>query len=180
MKKIHRRALSILLTTVIALGATSPNLLFANTVDGSTTGDSITSTEVSVELTYSSFIEQLKTLEVYADEYVKINSSENPKELVLNYVRTGVDKYANSSGWEILAGKTKKAFIDYVAQRETLTGNVASGLRDLNLLNTPNGQEVEFGHMFGTMNIGIFNASSLTSSDFGGWAGGLGGLAPIC
>ena len=123
--------------------------------------------------TFKDFLSHLKNLEVYAKEYVKNSANENVKELVLNYIRTGVEKYASSGGWEILAGKTKTDFINYVAEREKETGNIASGVRNLNNFTTPNGQEVEFGHMFGTMNIGIFNKNSTTSSDFGGWAGDL-------
>ena len=123
--------------------------------------------------TYAEFLAHLKNLEVYAKEYAKTNTNEDVKELVLNYVRTGVEKYASSGGWEILAGKTKTDFIEYVAKREKETGNIASGVRNLNKFTTPNGQEVELGHMFGTMNIGITNKNSSTSSDFGGWAGDL-------
>lgn len=122
---------------------------------------------------YKEFLAHLKNLEVYAKGYAKINTNEDVKELVLNYVRTGVEKYASSGGWEILAGKTKTDFIEYVAKREKETGNIASGVRNLNKFTTPNGQEVELGHMFGTMNIGITNKNSSTSSDFGGWAGDL-------
>ncbi len=122
-------------------------------------------------MTFAEFINQLRNLEIYAKEYINL-ANEDEKELVLNYIRTGVERYSDGA-WNIIAGAPKTGFINFVSEREQETGNPASGLRDLNNFIIPNGQEVEFEHMFGTMNIGYLNNQSLTSADFSGWAGDL-------
>ena len=128
------------------------------------------SEELSVE-TYAEFLAALKVLEGYADTYAAANGKD-AKLLVLNYIRTGVKKYTSDS-WVTVAGAEETEFVNYVAAQDAAKGTVASGLRNVSKFYTPNGQLVEFDHMFGTMNISWKNASN---ADMGGWAGDLSDL----
>ena len=126
---------------------------------------------------YETFIADLKVLEGYATDYANGHSGENATELLVNFVRTGVSRY-NSGSWNILAGEEKTAFVSYVAAQDAANGTHAMDLRSLGGLNMPNGQKMEFDHVFGTMNITIYMArknptEAQTYADLGGWAGDL-------
>ena len=118
---------------------------------------------------YASFISELKVLEGYAENYAQTHTANDAIELVINFIRTGVDKYTTGS-WTTLAGEEITGFTSYVAQQDASRGTTASRLRNLNVLIAPNGQEVEFEHMFGAMNIAYINRNS---ADIGSWAGDL-------
>ena len=49
---------------------------------------------------YSAFISALKVLEGYADTYAE-TSGKDAGELVINFIRTGVDRY-NDGNWTLL------------------------------------------------------------------------------
>ena len=123
---------------------------------------------------YDGFLQGLQILEGYAAEYAAENGG-NPVELTLNYVRTGVDKYATGL-WNELAGPENTAFTEYVALKDAENGTSASAMKDLGSFTAPNGQICELNHMFGVMDITYHNrnASNPTdSADLGGWAGDL-------
>ncbi len=150
-KAVFKRILALLMAAVLCFGVASP--LVAQALD-------------QTKLYYD-FLDNLKVLEGYADSYVMANSGD-PKELVINYIRTGVDRYTEGN-WVTLAGEEKKAFTAYVAKQDADNGTNAAALRDLELFYLPNGDQVDFGHMFGTLNIAYINAQA--SGDLGGWAG---------
>ena len=125
--------------------------------------------EITVVSDYSSFITELKVLEQYANDYAAINSLD-ATELVINYIRTGIEEY-NTDSWAILAGAENTAFVSYVADQDAANGTTAQALRGIGTFQTPNGQTVEFAHMFGAMNIAYYNNNAQTSADFGSWAG---------
>ena len=108
-------------------------------------------------------------LEQYASDYAAMNSLD-ANELVINYVRTGIEKY-NTDSWAILAGSENTAFVSYVVEQDTANATTAQALRGIGTFQTPNGQTVEFAHMFGAMNIAYYNSNAQTSADFGSWAG---------
>ncbi len=116
---------------------------------------------------YATFLAALKVLEGYAGSYVSANGGD-AKELVINYIRTGVERYTEGN-WVTLAGEEKTAFVEYVAQQDAANGTNAAVLRDLASFTLPNGNGVDFGHMFGTLNIAYINVQA--SADLGGWAG---------
>ena len=120
---------------------------------------------------YTTFVKELKVLEGYAESYAAENGGD-ANELVLNFVRTGVERY-NDGNWVTLAGPEKTAFVNYVAEQDTANGTTAMRLRNILISNfkLPNGDQVDFGHMFGTMNIAYLTA--VASADLGGWAGDL-------
>ena len=131
--------------------------------------------------TYEDFMASLKLLEEYANAYAKANPGKDPMWLLIKYVRTGVDRY-NSGSWNIMAGYEDEAFADYVkAQEEAYNKSVptveeminVTGIKNIGSFKLPNGQTVDFGHMFGTMDITYHNKTSINHADVSGWAGDL-------
>ena len=119
---------------------------------------------------YASFIAYLKVLEGYADSYAAANSGKAAAELVINFIRTGVDRY-NDGNWKTLAGEEIVGFTNYVKEQDAANGTKAMYLRNIVIddFKLPNGDLVDFGHMFGTLNIAY--VASVQSADLGGWAG---------
>ena len=126
--------------------------------------------EVAPAADYDAFLSALKVLEAYAGDYAATNPGMDSTELVINYIRTGIEKY-NSDSWAILAGPENTEFVSYVAQRDTEEGTTAQSLRGIGTFETPNGQTVEFGHLFGALNIAYYSNTDQGNADFGSWAG---------
>ena len=123
----------------------------------------------SAEVTnYADFMTGLKQLEKYAEAYGKA-ASRDPGELVLNFIRTGVERYQDSN-WNTLAGPEIVGFTEYVQTQDAETGTNVMDLRDIVIdeFYLPNGNQVDFGHMFGCMNISYIAKGS---ADLSGWAG---------
>ncbi len=129
---------------------------------------------------YDTFIINLAALEEIANMYAAEFPGKDPVELVIKYIRTGVDKYTEGS-WGIMAGYEDADFAAYVARFEedynAMAGPDAAlrvtALKDLENFVLPNGDTVDFGHMFGTMDITYHNKTSLNHADVAGWAGDL-------
>ena len=121
---------------------------------------------------YADFLANLKQLEIYADEFAS-QSSRDPGELVLNFIRTGVERYQDGN-WAALAGVEITVFTEYVEAQDAANGTSVMDLRDIVIDNftLPNGNPSDFGHMSGTMNISYVNAA-VQSDDLAGWAGDL-------
>ena len=123
---------------------------------------------------YDGFIAGLQILEGYAEAYASENGGD-AVEYTLNYVRTGVDKYATGL-WNELAGSEITEFKEYVAQQDAANGTNASAMKDLGMFTAPNGQDCELNHIFGVMDITYHNRNASNpkdSADLGGWAGDL-------
>ena len=137
----------------------------------------LTADDFSEISSYEAFIEQLPILEGYAQEYAAENTKEEANSLVINFIRTGVTRY-NSDSWAIIAGSEKTEFVDYVLAKDSELGTQASSLRKLNTFYLPNGDIVDFGHMFGTMDIISYKGDIHSdTADMGGWAGDICDLA---
>ena len=128
---------------------------------------------------YESFIHNLAILEELAYYYSMEVPGVDPLELVIKYIRTGVDRY-NEGSWGIMAGYENKGFAEFVAKIEDdMNATVVnpeefitvSALKNIEMFIIPNGELVDFGHMFGTMDITYFNKKSMNHADVGGWAG---------
>jgi len=119
---------------------------------------------------YSEFMTNFKQLEIYAEEFGATNNKDKG-ELVLNFIRTGVERYQDGT-WSALAGEEITAFTQYVEAQDVAKGTTVMNLRDIviNNFTLPNGNPVDFGHMFGTMNIS-YVAAQIQSDDLSGWAG---------
>ena len=126
-------------------------------------------------MTYEEFFSDLKVLEGYADTYAKEHEGEEEVELVINYIRCGVEKYVGGN-WTVLAGEERKEFTNYVSAKDTENGTTASALRNLDTFTIPNGQTVDFAHMFGCMDISYHTlktnpTAAVTNADLSGWGG---------
>ena len=124
---------------------------------------------------YSTFLAALKVLEGYAQTYAREHAGEDATGLVINYIRCGVEKYTSGS-WVMLAGEEKTEFTKYVSDQDAANGTTAGALRSLTEFTLPNGDKVDFVHMFGCMDISYHtmqtNASAaVTNADLGGWGG---------
>ena len=117
---------------------------------------------------YADFMTELKQLETYADTYAA-SVGRDAGELVLNFIRTGVERYQDSN-WTTLAGEEIVGFTNYVKAQDAETGTTAMNLRDIETkdFKLPNGNQADFGHMFGCMNISYVAKGS---ADLSGWAG---------
>ena len=74
-------------------------------------------------VSYDEFVENLVKLEEIAHDYVKANPGNDPLELMIKYIRTGVERY-NSGSWGIMAGYENTDFANYVRryEKENYTG----------------------------------------------------------
>ena len=131
--------------------------------------------------TFEEFMTSLEMLEEYANAYAKANPGKDPLWLLIKYVRTGVDRY-NSGSWNIMAGYEDEGFAEYVMKQEEAYNKAVptvddminvTGIKNIKNFKIPNGQGVDFGHMFGTMDITYHNKNSINHADVSGWAGDL-------
>lgn len=125
---------------------------------------------------YAIFLADLKVLERYAASYAS-TTKENATALVINYIRTGVERYTSGT-WTTMAGGENTSFTAYVAAQDAANGTTAADLKDLGDITLPNGNVVDLGHMFGTLDITYYatvqgSASNVIQAraDLGGWAG---------
>lgn len=125
--------------------------------------------DTAVVTDYATFLARLKELEPYAESYAASNG-EDANELILNFIRTGVEKY-NDSDWQIMAGVENTGFVSYVSEMDSKNGTHASDLRKLKGFYMPNGERVDFAHMIAALNIAY--VGSQTTADMSGWAGDL-------
>lgn len=170
----------VLLTGAVALAACAAMTPFAHAeeafapsqgeMSASQAQTAVEGAEVAPAADYDAFLSALKVLEAYAGDYAATNPDMDSTELVINYIRTGIEKY-NSDSWAILAGPENTEFVSYVAQRDTEEGTAAQSLRGIGTFETPNGQTVEFGHLFGALNIAYHGDNAQEPADFGSWAG---------
>ncbi len=125
-------------------------------------------------LNWETFKEGLEALEYYAAIYAKNNPGKDPMKLMINYLRTGVDRYTDDS-WETMAGAPETSFIKDVLAYDDIYGTHAYALREMDGLEItmPNGEKMEFDHLFGAMNVSSKNNYGVNNTDFGSWVGDL-------
>ncbi len=134
-----------------------------------------------LELNWETFKESVQALEYYAALYAEKNPGKDPLKLMFNFLRTGVERY-NDDSWQTLAGDPESAFIKDVLAYDDIYGTHAYALRELDLksITLPNGQEMEFDHLFGSLNVSSKNNYGVKNTDFGSWAGDLCDLIEAC
>ena len=120
---------------------------------------------------YSDFIKSLTELETYAREYADEHAGEDPNALVINFIRCGVEKYTSGT-WTTFCGEEKTAFTTFVAEKDVENATEASRLRKLETFTLPNGDRVEFAHMFGCMDM-AYHTGNQNTADLGSWVGDL-------
>ena len=133
-----------------------------------------TVTEIS---DYATFLSCFKVLEGYAQTYAEENAGEDANALIINYIRTGVERYTSGT-WEMVCGKENTAFTAYVSEQDTANNTSASALKNLGNFTLPNGNKVDLGHVFGAMDVanyakvqGMTDAVVQARADMGSWAG---------
>ena len=125
---------------------------------------------------YATFISYLNVLEGYASDYATANGGD-ANGLVISFIRTGVKRFSTGT-WTLVAGPENTDFTAYVAAQDEANGTHASDLKHLGEFALPNGNEVDLGHLFGTIDIAYYAKSQsmadsvvLARFDMGGWAG---------
>ena len=130
---------------------------------------------------YEDFLYYLSALEELAQVYAEQNPGKDPINLVIKYIRTGVDRY-NSGSWNIMAGYEDAGFASFVEYMEAQVNKDleegdepirVTSMKNIEEFRLPNGDWVDFGHMFGTMDLSYHNKGSQEHADVGGWAGDL-------
>ena len=126
---------------------------------------------------YAAFLSGLKLLEGYAQTYAAENAGENVNALIINFIRTGVERYTSGT-WEMVCGKENTAFTAYVAEQDAANGTSASALKNIENFALPNGDPADLGHVFGAMDVanyakvqGMTEAAVQARADMGSWAG---------
>ncbi len=123
-------------------------------------------------LDWESFQISLEQLEVYANEYAENNPGKDAVKLMINFIRTGVDRY-NDDDWVTMAGAEETVFVNEVIAKDEINGTHAYALRHLVDIDMPNGEIMEFGHLFGALNVSSHKNYTQSNTDFGSWAGDL-------
>ncbi len=130
---------------------------------------------------YQTFIMYLYNLEGLASMYVLDHPGKDPAALVIKYIRTGVDRY-NSGSWGIMAGYEDADFANFIQQvQDSFNASVETeeekmyitALKNLEVMELPNGEQSDLGHVFGTMDITYHNKFGQNHADVGGWTGDL-------
>ena len=176
-RKVTKQMLAAGLTVIMLFSALFPVNAFALGGQGNMAGieGTVPAQAAQDAPEYYAFLRNLKVLEGYAQTYAREHTGEDAVGLVINYVRCGVEKYTGGS-WTMLAGEEKTDFTKYVTNQDAANGTTAGALRSLTEFTLPNGDEVDFVHMFGCMDISYHtmktNASAATiNGDLGGWGG---------
>ncbi len=176
--RLVKRHLSLCLVLVMLLTAMLPVSVFAagSNDEGSVAsgGNAAATTMIS---DYATFLSCFKVLEGYAQTYAEENAGEDANALIINYIRTGVERYTSGT-WEMVCGKENTAFTAYVSEQDTANNTSASALKNLGNFTLPNGNKVDLGHVFGAMDVanyakvqGMTDAVVQARADMGSWAG---------
>ncbi len=125
-------------------------------------------------LTWDTFKLALSQLEAYAGEYAKNNPGKDPTKLVINFIRTGIERYTDDD-WVTMAGAEETVFVNEVLAKDSNNGTIAYALREIEYLEItmPNGEKMVFDHLFGALNVSSHKNYTQSNTDFGSWAGDL-------
>ena len=181
--RLVKRHLSLCLVLVMLLTAMLPVSVFAagsNDEGSAASGGNAAATTMISD--YATFLSCFKVLEGYAQTYAEENTGEDANALIINYIRTGVERYTSGT-WEMVCGKENTAFTAYVSERDTANNTSASALKNLGNFTLPNGNKVDLGHVFGAMDVanyakmqGMTDAVVQARADMGSWAGDIADL----
>ena len=144
----------------------SESTVSASADSNSASTETGTANETLSVSSYQDFLTDLTALETYADAYVKEHSGEDAYGLIINYIRTGVERYTTSA-WTTFCGPENTGFVTYVADQDKANTTSAEALRNLQNFTLPNGNEVDFGHMFGCMDMSYHTKNCVACSDDG-------------
>ena len=181
--RLMKRHLSLCLVLVMLLTAMLPVSVFAagsNDEGSAASGGNAAATTMISD--YATFLSCFKVLEGYAQTYAEENAGEDANALIINYIRTGVERYTSGT-WEMVCGKENTAFTAYVSEQDTANNTSASALKNISNFTLPNGNKVDLGHVFGAMDVanyakvqGMTDAVVQARADMGSWAGDIADL----
>ena len=181
--RLMKRHLSLCLVLVMLLTAMLPVSVFAagsNDEGSAASGGNAAATTMISD--YATFLSCFKVLEDYAQTYAEENTGEDANALIINYIRTGVERYTSGT-WEMVCGKENTAFTAFVSEQDTANNTSASALKNLGNFTLPNGNKVDLGHVFGAMDVANYaKAQGMTAAvvqaraDMGSWAGDIADL----
>ena len=127
--RLVKRHLSLCLVLVMLLTAMLPVSVFAtgsNDESSAASGGNAAATTMISD--YATFLSCFKVLEGYAQTYAEENTGEDANALIINYIRTGVERYTSGT-WEMVCGKENTAFTAYVSEQDAANGTSASALK---------------------------------------------------
>lgn len=107
--RLMKRHLSLCLVLVMLLTAMLPVSVFAagsNDEGSAASGGNAAATTMISD--YATFLSCFKVLEGYAQTYAEENAGEDANALIINYIRTGVERYTSGT-WEMVCGKENTA-----------------------------------------------------------------------
>ncbi len=123
------------------------------------------------EETFNKIMEDLENLETYIKEYIKKKSytGSSLTHLIVCYMRLGA---YSSSEWSIAGGQIPEDLASYISSKDKEKGTSAQKTQTYRVIATPNGDKIDFVHMFAVMN-GIENGNSFSSNyaHLVGWGG---------
>ena len=125
----------------------------------------------SNEETFNKIIEDLQNLETYIKEYIKEKSYKDSSltHLIVCYIRLGA---YSSSEWSIAGGQIPEDLASYISSKDKEKGTSAQKTRTYRVITTPNGDKIDFVHMFAVMNgIEYGNSFSSNYAHLVGWGG---------
>ena len=121
--------------------------------------------------TFDKMIKDLSNLEKYIREYIKEKSytEKSLTHLITCYIRLGA---YTTSEWSLVAGDIPDDLISYVKAKDKEQGTSAESTQSYRDTLMPNGETMDFVHMFAVMN-GIENGNSYsgTYAHLVGWGG---------
>ena len=97
--RLVKRHLSLCLVLVMLLTAMLPVSVFAagsNDEGSAASGGNAAATTMISD--YATFLSCFKVLEGYAQTYAEENAGEDANALIINYIRTGVERYTDPPG----------------------------------------------------------------------------------
>ena len=123
------------------------------------------------EVSFNKVMEDLENLEAYIKEYIneKSYTGSSLTHLIVCYIRLGA---YSSSEWSIAGGQIPDDLASYISSKDKEEGTSAQKTQTYRVITTPNGDKIDFVHMFAVMN-GIENGNSFSSNyaHLVGWGG---------
>ena len=120
---------------------------------------------------FNNILEDLEDLESYIKEYIteKSYTESSLTHLIVCYIRLGAYK---SNEWTIAGGQIPNDLAEYISSKDEENETTAKKTQKYREIITPNGDKIDFVHMFAVMNgIESGNSYSTNFAHLVGWGG---------
>lgn len=120
---------------------------------------------------FNNVLEDLEDLESYIKEYIteKSYTESSLTHLIVCYIRLGAYK---SNEWTIAGGQIPNDLAEYISSKDEENETTAKKTQKYREIITPNGDKIDFVHMFAVMNgIESGNSYSTNFAHLVGWGG---------